>query len=116
MVVENKNWCGVREFLGRRFRRWAEALDPTPKRPYRRLSLVHVVDVKKQEKIARRQAKYREPMDVEVVAAAYGRKRCVLRTLELMQAEYRDYFDFEESRDEHGNIIVRSTLKVRKDD
>ncbi|MGM9736948.1 MAG: hypothetical protein ACI3ZT_00880 [Candidatus Cryptobacteroides sp.] len=64
----------------------------------------------------RRQAKYRDPRDMNVMARLFGEKQCVIRTLDLMRVEYRDYFDFEEYVDESGNIIIRSVLKVRKDD
>ena len=101
-------------------RRLADRIEPVPesarKRPFRRLSLVTVVGRKQQERISRRLAKYRESGDARDAAVRWGQRQCVYRSLDLLRSESRDYFIFEESENERGDIIVRSTLKVLKDD
>lgn len=120
MGVKKRNWCDVgrwmRSGLARIFRGWADALEPRPELPRRRLSLVVIVDTRRQAKFGRRLEKYRDRRDVEDVSRAWARKQCVLRTLELLRSMPRDYFCFEDHKDGSGNIIVRSTLKVLKDD
>lgn len=121
MGAKSKNWRDVgqrwRSGLARVFRGWAEALDPAPLRlPRRTISLAAVVDERRQEKMGRRLAKYRDGRDVLDVARAWARKQCVLRTVAMLQSMPRDYFVFEDYKDDSGNIIVRSTLKVLKDD
>ena len=101
-------------------RRLADRIAPVPesarKRPFRSLSLVTVVDRKREERIGRRLAHYRAEADVRDAAIRWGERRCMFRTLELLRSTYRDYIIFEHYEDEKGNIIVRSTLKVLKDD
>lgn len=120
MGAKSKNWRDVgqrcRSGLARIFRGWAEALDPGPKLPRRRLSLVTVVDERRQAKFGRKLEKYRDRRDVDDVSRAWARKQCVLRTVAMLQSMPRDYFVFEDYKDDSGNIIVRSTLKVLKDD
>lgn len=120
MGAKVKNWRDVgqrlRSGLARVFRGWAEALDPSPKLPRRCLSLVTVVGERRQAKFGRRLVKYRDRRDVDEVSRAWARKQCVLRTMELLRSMPRDYFVFEDYKDDSGNIIVRSTLKVLKDD
>ncbi len=106
----------MREGLASLFRHWADALSPASNLPYRRLSLVTVVKPRKQERIRRRLGEYRDPRDVYDAAVRWGQKQCVLRSTELLRSEGRDYFDFDVYVDDRDNIIVRSTLKVRKDD
>jgi len=106
----------MRVRVASRLRHWADGLDPAPKLPYRRLSLVTVVKPRKQERIRRRLGEYRDPGDVYDAAVRWGQKQCVLRSVELLRSESRDYFDFDVYVDDRDNIIVRSTLKVRKDD
>jgi hypothetical protein len=106
----------MRVWVASRLRHWADGLDPAPKLPYRRLSLVTVVKPRKQERIRRRLGEYRDPRDVYDAAVRWGQKQCILRSVELLRSESRDYFDFDVYVDDRDNIIVRSTLKVRKDD
>ena len=70
----------------------------------------------RQAKFGRKLEKYRDRRDVDEVSRAWARKQCVLRTLAMLQSMPRDYFVFEDYKDDSGNIIVRSTLKVLKDD
>lgn len=120
MGAKIENWRDVgqrwRSGLARVFRGWAEALDSGPKLPRRRLSLATVVDTRRQAKFGRKLEKYRDRRDVDEVSRAWARKQCVLRTLAMLQSMPRDYFVFEDYKDDNGNIIVRSTLKVLKDD
>ena len=120
MGVKIENWRGlgrkVKRGLARLFRGWAEVLEPGPPLPLRRLSLVTVVDGRRQQKFGRRLEKFRDRRDVDEVSRAWARKQCVLRTVALLQSMPRDYFCFEDYKDDSGNIIVRSTLKVLKDD
>ena len=84
--------------------------------PVRRLSQGVVVSVRRQERIGRRLAKWRDDADVRDASVRWGQRRAVMNILELMRSECRDYFTFEEYEDARGNIIVCGRLKVFRDE